>query len=131
VSDIAAKTSGIGFGESFGIAPKLRYRLWAEILKPTTAEVLMRYTDGYYKDAAAATVNKVGAGAAFYIGCWSEPLIPRSIWQALDLARFEADTKDLPRGQTFELITLYNADDKPVQVRINHSKRTVTFVEEA
>ncbi|MFN7210288.1 MAG: hypothetical protein ACK4P1_07840, partial [Aggregatilineales bacterium] len=79
----------------------------------------------------AATVNRVGRGAAFYIGCWSEPLIPRSIWQALDLARFEVDAKDLPRNQTFELITVQGADGKPVQVRLNHSKRTVTFVERA
>ncbi|MCS6872666.1 MAG: beta-galactosidase [Anaerolineae bacterium] len=130
VSDIAAKTTGIGFTEGFGVPPKLRYRLWAEVLKPTTAEVLMRYTDGYYEGAPAATMNKVGHGAAFYIGCWTEPLIPRSIWQALDLARFEVEDKELPRGQTFELITLYDSDNKPVQVRINHSKRTVTFVEQ-
>lgn len=130
VTDIAAKTTGIGFGEGFGVAPKLRYRLWAEVLTPTTAEVIMRYADGYYKDGAAATVNKVGEGAAYYIGCWSQPLIPRSIWQALDLTRFEPTANDLPRGQTVEIVPMQDAEGKTVEVRINHSKRTVTFTEQ-
>ncbi len=131
VHDIAAKTQGMGFSEGFGVAPKVRYRLWAEVLKPTTAEPIMRYADGYYKDGIAGTVNKVGAGAAYYIGCWGEPIIPRSVWQALDLQTFSLTEKDAPRGQTIEMIRMEDATGNPVTVRLNHTKRLVTVIAQA
>jgi beta-galactosidase len=39
-----------------------------DILKPTTAEVLARYTGDYYTGKPAITLNRFGAGRALYIG---------------------------------------------------------------
>lgn len=128
VVDVAAKQPGYGFGEGFGLPPKVRYRLWAEVYHLTTAEPLMRYADGYYKDGVAAAVNRIGKGAAYTIGCWTDPIIPRSIWQALGLPKLAVvESKDLPRGNTFEVIKLEDESGKAFELRLNHTKRTLTI----
>lgn len=129
VIDIEAKLPGFGFGESFGVPPKVRYAVWAEVLKPTTATPIMRYADGYYKDGAAATANKVGKGMAYYLGCWCEHPIPKSVWKAAGLAALALPERDLPRGVVMEVIKMVDEAGNPVEIRINHSKRTVTLPE--
>jgi beta-galactosidase len=130
VADLEAKLPGIGFGEGFGVPPKVRYHVWAEVLKPTTAAPLMRYVDGYYKDGLAAAVNKVGKGAAYTIGCWCDPAIPRSIWHALGLHQRALTDRDIPRTATIEVAKMQTDSGKPVEIRLNHGKRTVTLPEE-
>jgi len=131
VIDIEAKLPGFGFGEGFGVPPKARYRLWAEILKPTTATPIMKYADGYYKDGVAATANKVGEGMAYLIGCWCDSIIPKSVWKATGLAALAIPERDLPRGAVMEVIKLHDAASNPVELRLNHSKHTVSFPEVA
>lgn len=127
VSDLAGKTPGYGFGEGFGMPAKLHYHTWAETLTPSAAEPLMRYVDGFWKDAVAATVNKVGAGEAYYLGCWCDKIIPRSLWQALGLESLAIKVEDGPRGAAIEIVRLQDADGHLHEVRINHAKRTVTL----
>jgi beta-galactosidase len=127
VADIEAKRPGLGFGDSFGVPPKMRYGLWAEVLKPTSATPVMRYVDGYYKDGIAATVNKVGAGQAFYIGTYAEQVIPRSVWQATGLAGLEMSEKDRARNTVMEIIRLQDDQGQAVEMRINHTKNTVSL----
>ena len=43
--------------------------IWCDIIKPVTAKVLSIYTDGYFKNKAAITVNIYGKGRVYYIGC--------------------------------------------------------------
>jgi beta-galactosidase len=47
-----------------------KYKIWAETLEPTTAEILCTYDDGMLKGKTAATINRVGAGEVIYLGCW-------------------------------------------------------------
>jgi beta-galactosidase len=126
VIDIAARVPGIGFGEGFGVPPKVKYHTWAEVLKLSTAEPLMRYADGYYKDGVAAAVNKLGDGAAYIIGCWGEKIIPRSIWQALGLQGLGIPAEDGARGGAVEIVRMQDEAGQPVEVRLNHAKRTVS-----
>jgi beta-galactosidase len=41
--------------------------LWSELLRADTAEVLTTYTDGPVHGAPATTVNRYGAGSAYYL----------------------------------------------------------------
>jgi beta-galactosidase len=43
-------------------------RVLCDILKPTSAAVLARYTQDYYAGKPAITLNQFGAGRAIYIG---------------------------------------------------------------
>ena len=47
-------------------------RVLCDILKPTSAEVIARYTDDYYAGKPAITLNQFGAGRAIYIGAVGE-----------------------------------------------------------
>jgi beta-galactosidase len=42
--------------------------IWADVLKPTTAKVIARYTNDYYTDQAAVTINQFKTGNVIYIG---------------------------------------------------------------
>ncbi|HVO71309.1 MAG TPA: beta-galactosidase [Aggregatilineaceae bacterium] len=114
---------------SFGLPlpTRARYHTWAEVLKPGTAAPLLRYADGYYRDGVAATVNKVGQGSAYYLGCWGEAIIPHAIWTALALDRLGVNEKH----EELEIIRLEGAAGEPIEMRINHTKRTVSVTEGA
>lgn len=43
-----------------------------EIIKVSSAKVLMKYTEDFYKDSPAFTVNQFGQGEAYYIGTDAE-----------------------------------------------------------
>lgn len=44
-------------------------RVWCDIINPVSAEVLCSYSDRYFKDKAAVTVNSFGKGKVYYVGC--------------------------------------------------------------
>jgi beta-galactosidase len=46
--------------------------IWADVLRPTTAEPLAVYTQDYYAGRAAVTVNQYGAGRVIYVGTLGE-----------------------------------------------------------
>ena len=46
--------------------------IWADILNPTTAQVLATYEGGYYAGQPCITENAVGRGRVYYIGCGSD-----------------------------------------------------------
>lgn len=45
---------------------------WADILEPSTAQVVARYGKGYYAGKAAVTENRYGKGSVYYIGMESK-----------------------------------------------------------
>ena len=47
--------------------------VWADMLEPTTAEVLARYSNAWYAPYAALTVNTFGKGRAYYVGAGLDP----------------------------------------------------------
>ena len=53
--------------------PRAECSIWADILKPSSAETLATYADGRYAGQAAVTLNKFGSGRAVYLGCHLEP----------------------------------------------------------
>ncbi len=56
-----------------GISPgEYKVKVWCEILKPTTAQVVAKYTQDYYADEAAVTLNRYGKGRVFYVGTIGE-----------------------------------------------------------
>jgi beta-galactosidase len=42
---------------------------FADIISPTSAKVIARYTSGWYSQKAAVTENAFGKGKAYYVGC--------------------------------------------------------------
>jgi beta-galactosidase len=51
-----------------GDAACVPVRVLCDILKPTSADVVARYTQDYYAGKPAITLNQFGAGRAIYIG---------------------------------------------------------------
>ncbi|AJG98277.1 hypothetical protein LF65_01673 [Clostridium beijerinckii] len=43
--------------------------MWADILKPISAEIIGTYASDFYEGEAAITVNSYGKGKVYYIGC--------------------------------------------------------------
>ena len=43
--------------------------IFRDMLVPTTAEVMFKYGDDFYKNYAAVTRNNYGKGKAYYLGC--------------------------------------------------------------
>jgi beta-galactosidase len=46
--------------------------VWADILTPTTAKPVARYSRDYYRDQVAATINTYGNGKVIYLGTMSD-----------------------------------------------------------
>ena len=44
-------------------------KVWADIIKPVTAETISYYSDRYFKGSSAITVNNYGRGKVYYVGC--------------------------------------------------------------
>lgn len=57
--------------------------VWADLLTATTAEPLAYYKDNFYADTPAITVNQVGAGRVYYIGCSPEVELLQHIYQEI------------------------------------------------
>ncbi|MGD6796048.1 beta-galactosidase [Metabacillus indicus] len=46
--------------------------VWRDLVRPAAAETLYTYSDRFYKNYAAVTVNKFGEGKAYYVGTGAE-----------------------------------------------------------
>jgi len=58
-------------------------RIWCDILEPAGAQVLARYTDDYYANQAAITLNDFGKGQAIYIGTFGDKALYRALFNWL------------------------------------------------
>ncbi|HJR80864.1 MAG TPA: beta-galactosidase [Anaerolineales bacterium] len=95
-----------------------------DILKPTSAEVLARYTGDYYAGKPAITLNRFGAGRAMYIGAVGNP-------QLYDrLAKWLLDTTGLQNGLAappgVELARRTHSDG-PLRFILNHNNTPQTI----
>lgn len=72
-------------------------RVWCDIINPVSAEVLCSYSDRYFKDKAAVTVNGFGKGKVYYVGC---DLERGALQKLVRYISENADIKiiDAPRG---------------------------------
>jgi beta-galactosidase len=69
---IYSEKQGVKFSPKLP-GPDAECQLWADLLKPESAEVLATYTMGDHAGDAAITANNFGKGRAIYIGARMEP----------------------------------------------------------
>jgi len=62
----------LGIGQQIGIkgvgGDEATARVWRDLIRPLTAETLYAYTDAFFDQYAAITVNTVGTGKVYYVG---------------------------------------------------------------
>jgi beta-galactosidase len=98
--------------------------VWADVLKPTTAAVVARYTRDYYADQAAVTINACGDGQVIYLGTMGNAEFYGAIarW-ALALAGIEP-LLDAPIG--VEIAERWQGERRLLFL-LNHGEETQTF----
>jgi beta-galactosidase len=92
--------------------------VWADILKPTTAEVVARYSKDFYAGQAAATLNTFGKGKIIYLGALGDANFYESItnW-ILELA----DVKSLLNSPAGVEVTERWQGDQRLLFVLNHN----------
>jgi len=100
--------------------------IWADILKPSTAEVLATYSSGQHSGKAAITLNRLGNGQAIYVGA---DLRGPDLSKVLATFVASAGVKrplDVPAG--VELTVRKNANKRWLCVLNHHSQsRTINL----
>jgi beta-galactosidase len=95
--------------------------IWADVLRPTTADPLARYTQDYYAGRAAITVNRFGEGRVVYVGTLGEAALFD------ELARWtlmEAGVKPLLAVPDGVEVTARWQDGTRMLFVLNHTKTT-------
>jgi beta-galactosidase len=96
---------------------------WAELVRPTTADVVAEFASGPVPGGPAITRNRFGSGTAWYVAtALDEPSFADLMGRALDEAGVEQ--LDLPAG--VEVVTRSNSADR-FRFVINHSARDISF----
>lgn len=92
--------------------------VFRDMIAPTTAQVLYRYDDAFYRDFAAVTCNSFGQGAAYYLGTTpDEATLTSLLHQAMKRAGLvplslpEGVESVVRKGQTRTLRFLINHND--------------------
>jgi beta-galactosidase len=113
--------------------------VWADVLEPTTAEVVARYTGEYYAGAPAITLNRYGEGQVVYAGTLGDSaLFARlTVWLG-ELAGVEPllETPDgveaTARWQNGQrLLFLLNHNDETATVSLDRDYRNLLDGDEA
>ncbi|KAA3665306.1 MAG: hypothetical protein DWQ04_01310 [Chloroflexi bacterium] len=98
---------------------KVTASVWADVLHPKTAHVMGWYTDDYYADKAAVTINAYGDGQVIYLGTMGEPVLYHT------LARWTAGLADisplLKTGQDVEVTERISGNNRLLFV-LNHTE---------
>lgn len=95
--------------------------IFREMAAPTTAEVLWRYDDFFYRQYAAITCNRWGKGSAYYFATEpEEEILTEVLHRAMDQAGMERLT--LPAGVE---AVVRESGEKRVRFLLNHTDRTV------
>ena len=94
--------------------------LWADQLKPDTAEVVAKYT-GAYEGEAAITINSFGKGKAVYVGADLDVMTLARVLRTVLAMSGSRSTIEAPRGVE---VTRRRAGQKEWVFVLNHSKET-------
>ena len=93
--------------------------VWGEVLNPTTAEVLGRYSTNFFAGSAAVTCNHFGKGKVLYIG---SVLSPEAHGKLMDWAvLLAAEVATLESPDNVEVSFRYKGSHKYIFI-LNHNK---------
>lgn len=100
--------------------------IWADILQPSTAEVLGTYTSGAHAGRAAITMNSFGKGKAVYIGADLNPASLTRVLRSFSASAGVKQVLDVPPGVE---VTVRRSDRKQWIFLLNHTDaaQTVNF----
>jgi beta-galactosidase len=95
----------------------------AEIIEPTTAQVIARYSDRkkFYKGSPAVTVNNHGSGKVYYFGTTPGPLGLFILYRKI---LKDAGLNPGFRGYGIETIHRISPDGTKFRVILNHTPKT-------
>ena len=94
--------------------------VFRDMIVPTTAQVLYRYDDPFYRTYAAITVNDFGQGAAFYLGTTPDiAVLTQVLTMAMDRAGLNHEL--LPEGVE---TVVRQGKGRAVRLVINHNAHT-------
>ncbi len=113
------ETVAIKFGDESGTA-----NLWADIIRPKSANVLASYASDFYKGDAAVTTNRYGEGEAIYLGTSiDDDLLKHLVLHLETNAGIEALATNADGLEVVERQT----DTHRYLFVMNHSQDTLTF----
>lgn len=97
---------------------------WYEVLEPQGAEVVGTWEDGHYRGQPAVTVNRVGRGAAYYVGTYLGEALVHGL---LDRIAPEADLHPIFDGLPDRVEAVMRTDgERSFLFLMNHSPEAVT-----
>jgi len=117
---IYSAKQGVKFSSALS-GPDAEYTLWADILQPSTAEVLAAYTSGAYAGRAAITTNSFGKGKAIYIGADLDVASLARVLHSLMASVGIKPVLEVPSGVE---VTVRRADRKQWIFLLNHTEAT-------
>ena len=106
---------------------KGKVSIWADILLPKDAKILGTYSSEYYNGAAAITVNSLGKGKCYYIGC---DLDEETTAELLEYIAKESHVKPAfeTAPQSVEVVRKKTSHNQEFFVLLNHSNEEQTVV---
>lgn len=104
--------------------PDAECGIWADILKPSTAEVLATYSSGQYSGRAAITSNNFGKGKAVYIGADLRPTDLLRVLGTLSAAAGVQRAIDVPARVE---LTVRRRGNKRWLCILNHNREAQTI----
>jgi beta-galactosidase len=112
----------VKFGTSLS-GPDGESGIWADILQPSTAEVLGTYTSGAYAGKAAITTNNFGKGKAIYVGA---DLDSSTLARVLGSFMVSVGVKPVLEAPAGVEVTIRRSDRKQWIFLLNHTDSTQT-----
>ena len=95
--------------------------IFRDMLIPTTAEVMFKYGDAFYKNYAAITKNSYGKGKAYYLGCSIDENLLK---QVMGRIMQEVGIVPISSDEGVEFVRR-GTDDNTISFIINHNDHTV------
>jgi beta-galactosidase len=120
---IYSGTQGVKFSSLLS-GPDGECGIWADILLPSTAEVLGTYASGQYAGRAAVTMNSYGKGKAVYIGADLNGASLARVLQAFSAVAKVQKPLDVPAGVE---LTVRKTTAKEWIFVLNHTADTQTI----
>ncbi|MDD2972786.1 MAG: beta-galactosidase [Lachnospiraceae bacterium] len=112
-----------------GIFGKGQADLWCDIIEPTSAKTLGYYVEDFYAGKSCMTVNKVGKGNVYYLGCDLDDDAMRQLMEYLsekaDIAMEFMNIEGVEISNTTDgnqnAVFVMNHNAYPIVIDMNHS----------